>query len=312
MGNNLADEFAGRARPALTAPPRPWIVDRRERRKLLRELLTSLQPDDLWHQMCSSRPAVARASAVAEPAGEHHLPVFSGSGWACSTCGLAARQYRALMGAECPGRMLAATAAHASHVLHAAEFGDAGVTLRLVLCTACGAHGTSKAINLAKPCPAGAAVAGDRDVPFRRQARLAARGLHPSKSKVPLHGLRPLRLAAAWRAGKCAHAAAAAEEEAVQDEPQFAPPADAPCTSRTEPPVPGLSQEDPCMCEPLSALGEPYLEEVLCNEADWAVQPPSVPGGGRIVHGTYPELQLPTDFAGAEDEELVLGEDWDM
>ena len=90
-GNNLADEFAGRARPALTAPPRPWVEERRARKKLLRELLASLQPDDLWHEMSSRRPTVARARAVAEPTGEDHLPVFVGGGWACSTCGTAAR-----------------------------------------------------------------------------------------------------------------------------------------------------------------------------------------------------------------------------
>ena len=27
VGNNLADEFAGRARPALTEPPRPWVME---------------------------------------------------------------------------------------------------------------------------------------------------------------------------------------------------------------------------------------------------------------------------------------------
>ena len=110
---------------------------------------------------------------------------------------------------------MAAAAAHPSHDLHAAEFGEEGSALRLVLCTACGAHGTTKAVNLAKPCPAQAALAGDRRASFGRQARSAAKGLHPSQPHFVLHGLRPLRLASAWTAGVRARATADKAEDPI-------------------------------------------------------------------------------------------------
>ena len=147
VGNNLADEYAGRARPPLTVPPRPWILERRSRLKLLRELLSSLQPEELWHDMFSSRPATSRKRAVEEQDAEHHLPVFTGGGWTCRVCGQAARKHGGLAGGACAGRLLAAAAAHPTHDLHAACFGEIGSSLRLIFCTACGAHGCTKATS---------------------------------------------------------------------------------------------------------------------------------------------------------------------
>ena len=50
----------------------------------------------------------------------------------------------------------------------------------------------------------------------------------------------------------------------------------------------------------------------LGGDMDWDMHPPPALAGGREVHGSYPVLELSIDFAGAEDEEHVLGEDWDM
>ena len=110
-GNQLADEFAGRARPALTDPPRPWVLDRRVRHKLPDQLLGSLQPEELWRDMFSRRPAVPRARALAEPEGAVHLPVFTGTGWACGRCGVAGRSFEGIAGGSCSGRLVAAAAA---------------------------------------------------------------------------------------------------------------------------------------------------------------------------------------------------------
>ena len=53
---------------------------------------------------------------------------------------------------------------------------------------------------------------------------------------------------------------------------------------------------------------------MLGTDAAWTLQPPSAgaSAAGRVVQGSMAELQVPTDFAGAEDEELVLGDGWDM
>ena len=89
--------------------------------------------------------------------------------------------------------------------------------MKLVVCTACGAHGTSRTVNLAKACSAQTAAAGERDAPYRRQARAIAKGLHPSRKDVKLRGLRPLRLAVAWRAGKVAANLAGAGAEDTEN-----------------------------------------------------------------------------------------------
>ena len=62
---------------------------------------------------------------------------------------------------------------------------------------------TSRTANLGRACQARGAAAGDRNAPFRKQASLAKRGIHPSRG-MPLRGMRPLRLAEAWRAGRVA------------------------------------------------------------------------------------------------------------
>ena len=79
--------------------------------------------------------------------------------------------------------------------------------MKLVLCTACVAHGTSRTVNLARACQAQTAAGDDRHAPYTRQARLVARKMHPSRRDVPLRGLRPLRLVDSWRAGRVALAA---------------------------------------------------------------------------------------------------------
>ena len=68
---------------------------------------------------------------------------------------------------------------------------------QLVLCTACGAHGTSRLANLAKACPASGPAAGKNGATYRKQASLAARSLHPSRKGVELRHVRPLPARAA-------------------------------------------------------------------------------------------------------------------
>ena len=83
--------------------------------------------------------------------------------------------------------------AHASHQLHVGYFGEAGSQLPLVLCTRCGAHGTTRAAKLAVPCPAAGGTAVPRSAPHRKQASLVARGWHPSRQpRTPLCHVRPL------------------------------------------------------------------------------------------------------------------------
>ena len=121
----------------------------------------------------------------------------------------------------------AALLAHPTHQLHFASFFDRNVELPLVLCTRCGAHGTSKVANLAAPCPAAATrEACSRSAPFRRQAAAVAKQVHPSRRGVPLHDLRsvpPGLRAVAW-ASRCSMVPAAAAAPVV---PQPAAPAPA-------------------------------------------------------------------------------------
>ena len=94
----------------------------------------------------------------------------------------------------------AALLAHPTHQLHYASFFDCNIELPLVLCTRCGAHGTSKVANLAAPCPA-AGGACLRNAPFRRQAAAVKKKMHPSRRGVPLDDLRavpPGLRAIAW------------------------------------------------------------------------------------------------------------------
>ena len=165
---------------------------------MLRELLLSLSPDTLWQDMQRNRPeGGSRRQALAEPAAQAHAPAFLNGSWTCTVCGKISRTFAAAASGQCAGRLQAAQEAHASHALHAAVFGEAGGMLPLVLCSRCGAHGTSKAVNLAKPCPAegGGGQTGKRRPPYYRQARAVEQGRHPSRPGVLLHGLAPLRVA---------------------------------------------------------------------------------------------------------------------
>ena len=78
-------------------------------------------------------------------------------------------------------------------MLQAGWFGECGSRVPLILCSRCGAHGTAKVAKLAAPCPAVGGQAIPRDAPFRKQARLAAKSMHPSRNGVTLHGLKPLK-----------------------------------------------------------------------------------------------------------------------
>ena len=195
VGNDVADTYAKLARPALDRDPAPWLRERRARHRLLCELLGSLG-SGLWKAMRGSRPAVGRSHAVADPAaGPAHVPVFGGGIWHCGVCGVAARSYTAAAAGQCPGQLVAATAAHESHALHWATFGEAGGATPLVLCAACGAHGSHKAINLCRPCPARGAGQGTAEAArYRKQASAVARRMHPSRPRTALSELRPLKL----------------------------------------------------------------------------------------------------------------------
>ena len=165
------------------------------RHRLLCELLGSLGAG-LWKTMRGSRPAVGRAHAAADPAaGPAHVPVFGGGSWHCGICGVASRSYAAAAAGHCPGQLVAATAAHESHALHWATFGEAGGATPLVLCTACGAHGSHQAINLRRPCPDRGAGQGRAEAArYRKQASAVARRMHPSRPGTALSDLRPLKL----------------------------------------------------------------------------------------------------------------------
>ena len=129
----------------------------------------------------------------------------------------------------------AALLAHPTHQLNFASFFDRNVELPLVLCTRCGAHGTSKVANLAAPCPAAATrEACSRSAPFRRQAAAVAKQVHPSRRGVPLHDLRavpPGLRAVAW-ASRCSMVPATA---AVPPVPLPAAPAPAEVASAFAP-----------------------------------------------------------------------------
>ena len=125
-----------------------------------------------------------------------HVLTATGRGWSCLVCGTAFRSHQRAASSKCPGQLPAATAAHSSHNLHAACFqeDEARADLQqLVLCVNCGAHGTARVANLARPCPAAAGRPPEKHEAHRRQASQAARGLHPSRRRVRLLNLRPLR-----------------------------------------------------------------------------------------------------------------------
>ena len=196
--NDTADWLAKEARAKYCGYPREWIADRRARGKLIGQLLESLGPDSLWHEMFATRPAAARSAkslAASEPQLDGHLlTATAGGGWACLTCGAAFRTYQGARSSACPGGLPAAVEADPSHALHVAEFSLQGGPLQpLVVCSRCGAHGASRVANLGRVCPAAGAMLHERSAPHRRQAALAAKGLHPSRKGVELVNARPLR-----------------------------------------------------------------------------------------------------------------------
>ena len=95
----------------------------------------------------------------------------------------------------------------------------------IVLCTACGAHGTQKAINLASRCPAaGVGRSARKTDAFRPQARRAQRGVHPSKPECKLHGMRlldaPARAVTGEERQEARGSKRAAEPELAEDNPE--------------------------------------------------------------------------------------------
>ena len=344
-GNDLADHYAKAARPALDAPPEPWIKDRRRRKKLLASLLESLAPEQLWNDMCRTRPVVARGRALKEPKASSHKPVFSGTGWACSECGKAFRSYGASLGDACPGQLAAAREAHPSHSLHSAVFGSGGERLPLVFCSRCGAHGTSVTKNLTKVCPAlgCTAAAVGRKHAFRKQASLVKRGLHPSRLNTPLLEVRPLlrRAPPRWRdAGAEGNANIGEHVEANAGRPAAAarlPPAAGAAASAVAlqvgagtPPPPKRNRvervvdediptelEECSFCDDRShlteVLGGSLLEQLLADEDEARLAAVSAEGRaarvleGRTAGSCHIDVCLPPlAEAGDEDEDMLL------
>ena len=192
-GNDRADERAKHKRPQAVGDPEGWAKERRAATKLLQDLLDSIGLEDLWAPMKRERPAAgSRVRAAREHDPAAHRPVFLGSGWVCRDCGVAFRSFRGAAASSCPGRVPAASLAHRSHNLHTARFGDAcGADACLVLCSACGAHGTSQVLKLAAPCPAAGGGGGSR-ARYRKQAAAVRNGFHPSRPGFKLFCMNPL------------------------------------------------------------------------------------------------------------------------
>ena len=222
--NDTADVLAKEARAKWRGLPREWLADRRTRTKLLGQLLESLAPDRLWDYMLKARPASARAgrgAASRERKVDGHLITCAGKGWACLVCGAAFRSHRSALASTCPGGLPAALEAHPSHCMHAAEFQVSGGPVQpLVFCSRCGAHGTARVANLTSSCPAADSLRGARGAPFRKQASLVKRGLHPSRKGVVLSQPRPLRCylkerQAAWQEAHAVQPAASSTADAA-------------------------------------------------------------------------------------------------
>ena len=105
---------------------------------------------------------------------------------------MASRSYEGATGGQCLGLLAAARLAHGTHALYTAYFGEQGAELPLVFCARCGAHGTTRAAKLALPCPAPPGGHVPKDAPYRKQASLAAKRMHPSKPKKALTLVTPL------------------------------------------------------------------------------------------------------------------------
>ena len=97
----------------------------------------------------------------------------------------------------------------------------------IVLCTACGSHGTQKAINLVSKCPAAGVGKSCKSDAFRKQARRAQKGIHPSKPELKLHGMRLIDVPASTaevgeerREEKARGCKRAAEPEVAEDNPE--------------------------------------------------------------------------------------------
>ena len=154
---------------------------------------------------------------------------------------------------------MAAQAAHGSHSLHGAFFGEAGARMPIALCTACGAHGSQKAINLAARCPAaGLGRNASKADAFYTQARRAQRGFHPSKPGVKLHGMRLLKAAASAANVGDARRVARGRKRAAMPEPVSSP---------VTPPRPLTLLEE---SEHLRDEGRETLQALAANEADAA------------------------------------------
>ena len=195
-----------------------------------------------------------------------HKVVFTGCGWTCTACGKAFRSRRAALSGECAGMLPAALLAHPTHQVHFATFEDRHEELPLVLCTRCGAHGTSKVANLAAPCPAVSSEARPRNAPYRRQAAAVAKMMHPSRRGVQLHDLRavpPGLRAIAWGSLR--------EREALACRPEVAAEAPLPAATPAEPPLAAAAHaaNAAAIVEGEVGTGQP-LEELVALEAQAA------------------------------------------
>ena len=161
----------------------------------------------------------------------------------------------------------AALLAHPTHQVHFATFEDRNLELPLVLCTRCGAHGTSKVANLAAPCPAASTDARSRNAPFRRQAAAVAKMVHPSRRGVQLRDLRavpPGLRAIAWSSRREVEARASLQATAAVAPLPAAVPAAVPAE-----PLPGDAAHAAAAAAPgdgEEGTGLP-LEELLALEA---------------------------------------------
>ena len=201
----------------------------------------------------------------------------------------------------------------------------------LVFCSRCGAHGTSVAKNLCKTCPAAgpsAEQAGNKST-FRRQARLVARRLHPSRKDTPLEDVRPLvvRAPAQLPAPTAGHDDAPAASAGAHAAPAARVAAAAAAASPPPPPrkrnrpvrvsdadIEGLQLEQECEYrpEPPEVGGDRVMLQLAADEADASAAAVAADRGaagikdGRLAGTVSIEVFLP-EAAGADDGDYEMG-----
>ena len=175
-GNNLADHWANRGREMAAAPPDRDLAHHSHLVATAQDVIrVALATLTAWPRLPRGVPRVPVMPRVARDSVPHAWKRRA-DGWWCATCWKTARSLQRPALGTCKGRPRFLAPLTQGQRGHRIVIGSAEKPV--ALCWRCGAWGSNRIVNLARPCPRCPSAAGN--IVLKR----AAKGLHPTRDEA--------------------------------------------------------------------------------------------------------------------------------